>query len=245
MKGFSTFFSFFLIALFSVFSFSCSKENSKSYKIGIDPSFYPMGLDVLEKNVYGFTQELLLEMAQTSNIKFFVLKANWDNLFEKMQNKNCEAVFSIKYPYSFEKDNFNFSNIILPIGPALVEKSSSHASLDRLAGKAVGYIRGDDDVFLLEKYPEIIIKEYDSASELLDGVASGFLEGAIIDIIEAKKYASNLYANKLKVSAPLTDEGLRLISSKENKEVVEVFNKSLEKLKKKGVIERLQKKWNL
>lgn len=246
------FFRFFLIFVFlitSIYLSGCScgcSKNSKSYYIGIDPSFYPLGLGLLEKNVYGYTQEILLEMAEEMNVRFFLIRANWDNLFDGLDANTYRAVFSSKYPFSFEKDKYNFSKVYLETGPSLItRKDSRYTSLKDFDDKLIGYISSDDSIFILEKYPDIIVKNYDSIPELLDNVQNGYLEGATIDYLIGLNYVNNIYSCKLKINKPLTQEGLRLVSFKENEEIIKIFNEGLEKLQKKGILNRLQRKWGL
>lgn len=240
-------FSLLFASLFFLLSCSCgSAKNGKKFYVGIDPTFYPLGLGVLEKNTFGFTQELLLEMTEVMNIRFFVVKASWDNLLDGLKENKYQAIFSSMYPYNFSKEKFNFSKLFLNTGYALVTlKNSEYSSLEKMDNKLVGYIRGEDSLLLLENYPKITIKTYDAIYALLDDVENDFLDGAIVDSIKGKSFTNNLYGNVLKISPPLNEEGLRMISLKENEEIIKVFNSALEKLEKKGIVEKLRHKWSL
>ena len=241
------FFAAALLISFCLSGCSCgSGSKEKSYYIGIDPTFYPLDLGKKEKNVYGFTRELLLEMTEHLNARFFVVKANWDNLFDGLEEHKYQAVFSAKYPYIFMKDKYNYSNIMLNTGYALtVRKNEKARSLEDMQEKLVGYIRGEESINLLEKYPDIIVKIYDSMPLLLADVNNGFLDGALVQVIKGTSFVNNLYSDTLEITPSITDHGIRLISNKENEKIIELFNKGLEKLEKDGILSKLMKKWNL
>lgn len=238
-----------LLLFLSIYLSGCSCNGSKAgkkYYIGIDPSFYPLELELNKKNVYGYSQEILLEMAEELNIRFFVVKANYNSLFNGLEMNTYEAVMSSKYPHSFSTDKYNFSDVFLETGYCLIVKEGmKYSSLSDMNNKLVGYIRGDKSVLLLEKNPSIIVKIYDSTAALLEDVNSGFLDGAILDKIKGTSFVNNLFNGRLKVLPPLTDDGIRVISLKNDKEIVDVFNKGLANLKKKGRVAILQKKWGL
>jgi ABC-type amino acid transport substrate-binding protein len=242
-----TFFILFLVSSIYLSGCSCGcSKAGKKYYIGIDPTFYPLGLGFAVKNVYCFSQELLLEMSEVLNVRFFVVRANWDNLLQGLESKNYQAMFSSSYPYQFTKDKYNYSGIILNTGFALtVRKNGTITSLEKMNDKLVGYLRGEDSIFILEKYPQIIVKMYDSLPVLLADVNNGFLDGAIVKIINGTQFVNNLYYNTLDIKSPLTEEGIRVISLKNDEEIVKLFDKGLEKLEKQGVLAKLKKKWNL
>jgi polar amino acid transport system substrate-binding protein len=239
----------FLLILTSIYLVGCSCNSikkTKSYRIGIDSSFYPLGLGLLESNTYGFVQELMLEMAEEMNVRFVLVKASWDNLFDGLDANKYRAVFSSMVPYNFNRDKYNFSEIFLETGPFLViKKDSEYRSLDDFNNKLVGYIRGDDSIFTLEKYPDIIVKTYDVVPTLLDDVKKGYLDGCVVSSTEGRSFVKNIYANSLKMTTSLKEEGLRLVSDKENEEIIKLFNQTLDKLDKKGILKKIKEKWSL
>ena len=233
-----------MLLSFLLYGCSCNK-NGRKYTVGIDPSFYPAGLGILEKNVYGFSKELLLEIAEELNISFFVYEANWDNLFYGLDNKKYTAVFSIKHPFSFYKEQYSFSDIFLNMGTALiVNKSSKYKSIEDMKDRVVGYINEKDYIFIKEKY-SFTGKPYDTVSELLEDLSNNYLAGGLVDNLQGGSYVHNLYFETLEKASILSDEGLKLVSLKEENEIVNIFNEGLERLKKKNVLEKLKKKWNL
>ncbi|KPK33723.1 MAG: hypothetical protein AMS24_00120 [Chlamydiae bacterium SM23_39] len=232
------FFSFFLCF------FSC-QNNGEKICIGYDPSWYPKDFKELQSNVNGYIKEILLEISGKKDVRFTLVKENFDSLFKVLEDEKVEAVLSFKNPYQFLKDKYSFSLPILNIGHVLVvRKESSYTSLDDMKKKLVGIIRGESSILFLEKYEDIFIKIYDSIPELLNDVSNGFLDGAMVYGLEAGNFVRNLY-DDLKITGYLTDEAIRLVSLKKNEAIINKFNKIVEELEKEEIILQIKKKWSL
>jgi len=223
----------------------CSDNETKFY-IGYDPSWFPKNFEELQNNVNGYVQEVLLEVSGKKNVTFILVKENFDSLFQEVEKERVDAVLSFKTPYSFLKDKYNFSDPMLNIGHVLVvRKENDYDSLNDMKKKLVGIIREEDSSLLLEKYEDIFIKIYDSIPTLLDDVANGFLDGAVIYRLKAANFVNNIYYKDLKITKELTDEAIRFVSLKENKSVIDNFNEGIKELEKEGDLLKIKKKWNL
>src|SRR3989339_977953 len=200
-----------LFVFFSVlFLGACSSSSHLNYEIGVDPSWRPLDFQEKQKNILGFSTELLTKISAKEHLSISLLNTNWDSLFDGLKSKKYQAVLSSLYPYNFNKELYNFSDPFLEIGPVLVlPLQSPKLSLKDLSGKAVGILEGSPDVLLLEKDPSILIRNYVSAPVALNALVSGEIEAALIPILTASSYVDHIYFKKLKIgSPPLTDEGL-------------------------------------
>ncbi len=246
---------FFRIAILSVLSIfflhgcSCgSGSGRQGLRIGIDPNWYPIDFGRQESYVNGFTEDVLLEIARYSGIEFQRIPANWDNLLDGMKEKKYDAVLTSLPPYDFNNAKYDFSTNFLDLGPVLiVPVDTQHFDLSKMGGELVGVIIGDPSVLILQKYPETIIRNYNSIPELLTALVNGEIEGALLNRIPAVSYVRDLYAGKLKIaSAPLTDAGLHLVAVKgKHHHLIQLFNKSLDHFKKKKKLQSLLQKWEL
>lgn len=241
--------------MFSKFFLSCllfilwgCGSSQKPYKIAVDPSWYPLNFEERQNNILGFTNELLLAISSERDLPISLLQVNWDTLFEGLQKKEYPAILSSLYPYNFNEDIYSFSEIFLHIGPVIiVPKGSVAHSLKQLEGFEVGVLAGSSDILLLEKYPNILIRTYESIPTTLNDLLSGNIQAAILPILPASAFIQNLYYKSLTISSkPLTEQGLRLITLKnENPALIKAFNKALDHLKNSGEYDLLLQKWNL
>jgi ABC-type amino acid transport substrate-binding protein len=223
---------------------SCGSSSKETLRIGVDPRWYPIDFGPQTSYVNGFTEDLLLEMARYTGIQFEKIGVSWDNLTEGLRKGQYEAILTSMEPYEYHKEKYDFSSSFLDLGPVLiVPKEADQTSLSHFKGDPVGVV--GNGALILEKYPQIIIRNFNSIPELLNAVAEGSIQGALLEKIPAINYVSDLYANELKiVGEPLNQAGLRLMAPK-NRHAVAAFNRGLEALKKKKSFETLLKKWNL
>jgi polar amino acid transport system substrate-binding protein len=241
-------FSFTLILLAFCF-FGCSKRSrSNEYKVAVDPSWFPLDLIGREKQVLGFSRDLLQEIAAIKKLRIATVRENWDNLISNLQEEKYNAIFSSMQPYIFYKNIYDFSDLYLNTGPVLILPFTSKiASLDMLSGKEIAVQRGSPAEAILAKYPGIIMRIYDSIPEALNDILIGIVDGAIADVLAAQAYCQDLYQGQLKIATgPLDDEGLRLVAlHQKSSDLIIAFNEGLKELKQKGTYAELARKWGL
>lgn len=244
---------FFLCPIFLIlacfFSLSgCDGKKSPGYQIGIDPMWYPVDFGNLNNNVLGFSTEMLKTISRYEHIDFSVLYTNWDSLLQGLSAEKYEGALSSLHPYSFNLNVYDFSDSYLPLGPVLVvPTSSSYTSLSEIHKKPVAALAQSSSILLLDTYPDIFIYSSNSVPEVINQLQSGQVVGALLPFLTAKAYTQGSFQSQLKiVTAPLNDEGLRLITLKnKNPLLIKKFNKGLEKMKKDGNYDLLLTDWKL
>ena len=240
---------YFWFAILCCITFGCGGGSQKTtYQVGVDPSWYPLLLDGKERNMTGFSTELLQEIGKKEDVAFSKVSVSWDVLMEGLQKGQYVGILFSMQPYNFNQQTYDFSDLYLKTGPVLVVSTSfDYTSLDNLSGKEIAVMPDSGGTSILEKHPGILIRNYDSIAKALNDVSLGEIDGAIVDRLMAESYCQDLYQGKLKiVTAPLNDAGLRLITL-HNKapELIEAFNDGLEKLKSSKEYDDLLKKWSL
>lgn len=242
-------FCFLITALcLSCFLSGCGSGNSKEIRIGIDTNWYPQNFQDKQFYVNGFVDELLLEISRHSGMTFQRVNANWDSLFEGLKRRRYDSVLSSMPAYNFNEAKYDFSRNFLSIGPVLVTPVPSAAHhLDEMSNKVVGMLGNSQVQLLLQKYPNVLTRTYDTASELFDAAANLNVEGIVVDRLIAVGYVRGAYAKKLKISdSYLNDMGLHLVTLKGDPSgAVKVFNKSIQYLIKKKKLQKMLKKWQL
>jgi ABC-type amino acid transport substrate-binding protein len=214
-------------------------------KIGIDSNWYPNDFGAQTTYINAFTEELLLEIAKQTGIEFERIPGNWDSLFDGMKKGKYDAVLSSLAPYNFNLAQYDFSENFLNFGPVLiVPEGNPHPKLEN---DHIGVITGDPAIQILHKYESVIVRYYPSIPEMLDAVANGEIEAALLDRVPAASYVNDLFAEKLKISGPpLTDLGLHLVSLKgKQPQLIRQVNQCLAYLKKKKRMQALLRKWQL
>jgi polar amino acid transport system substrate-binding protein len=238
----------FVLITFILSACSCNQGGKNVIRIGIDPTFSPLNFEEMQPYVNGYIEDVLLEVSRFSGMHFEKINANWDTLLEGLDNRSYDAIISSMPPYNFNLAKYSFSQNFLELGPVLVVPSNSHYSdLDALSGELVGVIKGDPSVLVIEKHPEVIIRTYHTIQDLLNAVANGDIEAAVLDYLPAQSYLRDLYVGRLRIATkPLTDVGLQALTLKDqSSRFMRLFNQAIDQMKKKKVLISLRKKWNL
>lgn len=200
-----------------------------------------VGIDNEARAFNGYTEDFLLEMTRYNGIKIERINAN--SPLEGLSKGEYDAVLTSLPPYEFNKAKYDFSRNFLNLGPVLiVPVDAPHDDLAKI--EMAGIIVNDPAALILEKYPDMIIRSYNSIPDLLNAIVDGEINAALINRIPAVNYVRDLYAGMLKiVGQPLTDAGLHLITLKgEQHQLLRAFDRTIEKSK---TIDALQTKWNL
>lgn len=216
--------------------------------IAFDPLWYSLEAPGREADLTAFTTELIVEIGKLEKVSIGVYQRSWSNLMHALQTGECDAICSTLQPYLFYEKLYHFSNLYLMTGPVLVTPVKMvFKSLDDLKGDLIGIQRDSNSAIILEKYPLIIPRIYDSNQQALSDTANGEIEGAMIDILSAEAFTRDLFQNKLKiVTPPLTQEGVRILALKnQSLELIKLFNRGVVHLKKNGKYAELAKKWRL
>jgi polar amino acid transport system substrate-binding protein len=238
-----------LLALCLFILSSCGGiSKKKEFSIGVDPSWYPIPLTNRESSVTAFSTDLLSAIGKKENLALTKITVNWDDLLIGLQKGQYHAILSPIPPYTFNLTVFDFSDIFLPLGPVLVVPIQSPIhSLDMLDDKEIAVLTDTSGALILEKYPNILIRTYDSIPQAFLDIMNGTVDGAIVDVLSAVSYCQDLYQGILKIATPpLNDFGLRLITlHQQAPDLVSSFNSGLKELKASGEYDKLLQKWNL
>jgi ABC-type amino acid transport substrate-binding protein len=241
---------FFFLSSILLFAGGCGAKRmgNGAYKIGIDPGWYPNDFGAQNSFINGFAEELLLDISEQSGFQFEIIPANWDALVSGLKEGKYQGILSSLPDYDFNAAYLDFSRNFLDLGPVLVvPEGARKTDLEKMGGEYLGVVTGDPAILILEKYEGLIIRHYPSIPELLEAVANGEIEGALLDRIVAGSYVHNLFSGKLKIAGPpLNQAGLHLVVLKGKQTLLlSQFNRSLETLQKKKRLQALLRKWQI
>lgn len=236
----------FLVVFVILFS-GCSGF-SRRYTVAIDPSFYPANLAGQTDNVYGFTADLLVEIAKLEGIRINYVAAGTESLLNGLQRNAFDGAISPRANVAVESNIYSVSKNYFSTGPVLVlPVLSNYHELSQMQGKIVGVVDQSDAESIAQKYPKIMIYAYNSPSLVIEALKYNLVDSALLDVMDAKAFVTNLYQGSFKIaSEPLGGDGLYLITMvNQHPDLIESFNRGLKKAQSKGIYQKLMTKWNL
>ncbi len=242
MLGLGVACSFMLIA--------CSKEKSSSKKfvIATDATWPPMEYVDENKNIVGFDIDLLNAAAKEADFEVEFVNTAWDGIFAGLKAGKYDAVCSSVTITDERKKSMDFTNPYVSIGQTIIVKNdvTGMDKLSQFEGKKVGAQISTTGAMEVAKNKKIILKTYDEIGLAIEDLANGRIDAVVCDNPIAANYAllNPKYKNVLKiVGIPFTTEEYGVAVKKGNKEVVDLINKGLSKVKEKGTDKELEKKW--
>lgn len=240
-----------ILLLFLVALCGCKnyRENEWKYAIGRDPSWYPLQqLGYTAVELIGFTNALIAEIAKEERVPLQIVDVNWSSLSQGLEEKKYAAIFSSLSPNYISENQYSFSDPIICLGPVLIVPINSQIrALDDLSGKIVGVSQFNDSVGIVQKYPSIIINQYQNIPDALDDLVTGKIDAVLLAELQALDLIPSQYANTLKiVSDPLNEKALRILTQKNsNQNLIKHINIGLQKLKSSGRYSELRKQFEL
>ncbi len=236
---------------------SCSSNNKRSqslYFIGRDVSWYPMQLAAKEKNLLAFTNDLLSIIASNEHLRFEFVDVTPTLLIQGLDNGHYDAIITTMRPNVVNQEKYDFSEMYYELGPVLIlRKDSPRLSLKEMKGHTIGIVTGSSLIFNALRETganiyELTFVSYDTNIRALDALVKKQIDAAIISALPAYSLVQSLYSNSLRIaSAPLADEGVRLVGLKNERteNLIDKFDKRLEEATEDGTYKKLIEKWSL
>lgn len=219
------------------------------YKIARDGTWYPANFYGKEKNMLGFTNELMLTIAKNEDFKVQLFNKGYTGLFHSLESGAYDAIISPLNPTSANKTRYFFSEPIYLTGPVvIVEKGKQQKVLDYQEGLTIAILRGFKHDVDFSKYPGVVIRVYDKTESMVQALIDDRIDGILMEAIPAYNTIQGFYSDQIVVATkPLTGNGLRVITLKTAKgqALIDSFNAGLAKAREDGSFKKMLDSWQL
>lgn len=219
------------------------------WRIGRDPSWYPLNLMGKDQYMLGFTNELVGIIAAKKKLRFELISSSSQNLFEELDRGDYDGILGTLQPNYLTKDKYDFSQALYLVGPVLIVNSDKLAnSIKAMDGKILGLMSDITPIFDVNS-PTTTLKIFRNTLVALDNLRQKQIDGLVMYALPAYSHVLALYPHSLKITTPpLTQEGIRLIFPKSKQGVDHVlaeFNEGLQEVREEGLYQQLLNKWGL
>lgn len=232
-----------LFLFFLPFLFLACSSSDKPYQLALDPS-WPVVFPVQDRaNFEAFMDELLREIANEIGISFEKISVPGFTLQQGLESGRYDLILSGINPGDLNLSKYNFSNMVLPLGPVVAYSSRVKIKdFKDFNNRIVAVAEASSALPLLEKANYAIIKTYAVAAEALEKLYSKDYDGVLLNNLIAAAYVNNRFSD-LKITDPLSNEGIRFLVLNKRKALLKKIDKALAKLEKLGKLKELKKKW--
>lgn len=235
------------LCVFAAFLFA-SPAFAKTIVVASDATWPPMEFVDANKQMVGFGPDYLNAMAKEAGFTLEIRNVAWDGIFAGLAAGKYDAISSSVTITEERKNSMDFTLPYFKVRQALVVAKTSNAkTLEELKGKTLGGQIGTTGYFAIKKVDGLTPKSYDEIGLAMEDLFNGRIDGVVCDDPVAAQYALQKaeYAAKLKIAAVLEtgDEYYGFAVKKGDKEVLDLLNKGIEAVQKKGIDKELRKKW--
>ena len=247
-----------LMAILPITLISCGEkkvENSlekETLILGFDDTFVPMGFKDENGEYTGFDIDLAKEMSKKLGKEIEFQPIDWSMKETELNNGNIDFIWNGYSVTEERKEKVEFSNSYLNNRQVIITLADSKInSKADLAGAVVGAqnqssavdaIEADGDIVSTFKDGQIVT--FDTNNDAFMDLEAGRLDAIVADEILAKYYINQRGAEKYKVlNEDFGKEEYAVGMRKDDKELVEAFNKAFKELIDEGIAGKISEKW--
>ena len=226
------------------------KNDEKTFVVGLDDSFPPMGFRDKSNEIVGFDVDLAKEVAKRLNMepKFQVI--NWDTKEMELDNDKIDCIWNGLTITDERKKQMDFTNPYLENDQVIVvKKDSSIKKIADLQGKSVGCQKGSSayDALMADAISKQIKDgkpvEFDENVSCFQDLDSGRIEAMVVDSVVARYYITENKMNFEILSESLSPEQYGVAVKKGNTELRDKIQKTFDEMVKDGTAGKISEKW--
>ncbi|GAB6169765.1 amino acid ABC transporter substrate-binding protein [Clostridium carnis] len=220
--------------------------------LGFDDTFVPMGFKDENGEIVGFDIELAKAIGDKLGKEIKFQPIDWSMKETELNNGNIDFIWNGYSITEERKEKVEFSRPYLNNRQVIITLVNSKInSKDDLKDKVVGAqnqssatdaIESDGD--RVDTFKDGKIVTFDTNNEALMDLEAGRLDAVVADEILAKYYIKQRGSDKYKVlTEDFGKESYGVGMRKDDKELVEAFNKAFEEIVKEGKAAEISRKW--
>ena len=219
----------------------------KSITVALDATYEPLE-SMKDGEVIGFDADLMKAIAKAMNKEIQLKNVAWDDIFDKLNAGEYDAVISAVTINDERKKSMLFSDPYYDSIPMiLTTKSQKIKTAKDLSNKKVAVQKDTTgDTLISKNIASVKLVKFDSTALALDSFANNEVDAVIGDapvaLAFAKKKANPEY-EAVKDESIFAKEQYGIAVSKENQKLVEEINKALADIKANGEYQKIYDKY--
>ncbi|WP_320007926.1 basic amino acid ABC transporter substrate-binding protein [Maridesulfovibrio sp.] len=221
----------------------------KVISIASDCTWPPMEFVNKDKQIVGFSVDLMKACAKAAGYEVKIKNVAWDGIFAGLAAGKYDAICSSVTINEKRKKVMDFSEPYFEVKQAVVTNKASDAkTLADFKGKPVGAQIGTTGYFAIKAIDGAIPKSYDEIGLAMEDLFNGRLDAVVCDDPIAADFAlqQEEYSKKLKIAFTVKNdkpEYLGVAVKKGNAEVLDLINKGIAAVRADGTYDKIKAKW--
>ena len=240
-----------LLITMMVLSMAACKKSDKTFVLGLDDTFAPMGFRDDNNKIVGFDVDLAQAVCDKLGYKLKLQPIDWNSKEQELNTKNIDCIWN---GFSITKENqekFLMTPAYMKNEISLVvKKDSTIASNADMSGKKLAVqagssaeqtLNGDENKAFKDSLGKI--NPFSSYNTALQDVETGNSDAVLMDSVMAN-YLINEQGKDFKVlNDTLSEDAYGIGFRKEDTKLCDDVWNALKELKKDGKVAEISKKW--
>ena len=238
-----------LVLAFMLVAMSASPSLAKTIIFATDATWPPMEFVDANKEITGYAIDYMKAAGKEAGFTPEFKAVAWDGIFAGLASDKYNAIVSSVTITEERKNTMDFSTPYFKVRQALVVPIKSEVkSINDMKGKTLGAQISTTGHFAIKKTEGVKDKSYDEVGLAIEDLYNGRIDGVVCDDPVAAQYAlqNDKYKGSLKIASIIEageDEFYGIAVKKGDKEDLDLINKGIEAVQKKGIDKELLKKW--
>lgn len=238
-----------LVLSLMLVAMTASPSLAKTIVFATDATWPPMEFVDANKQITGYAIDYMKAAGKEAGFTPEFKAVAWDGIFAGLASGKYNAICSSVSITEERKNSMDFSTPYFKVRQALVVPAKSTAKcIDDMKGKTLGAQISTTGHFTVKKTEGVKDKSYDEVGLAFEDLYNGRIDGVVCDDPVAAQYAlqNDKYKSALKIACIIEvgeDEYYGIAVQKGNKEDLDLINKGIEAVQKKGIDKQLLAKW--
>ena len=224
-----------------------ANNDDKTFVVGLDDSFPPMGFRDDKNEIVGFDVDLAKEVGERMEMKVVLQPINWDTKELELDSGNIDVIWNGLTITDERKQAMDFSKPYLKNDQVIVVKNDSTIKTKAdLAGKNIGLQKGSSayDAYTADPISkESTMNEYEENVSALSDLGIGRIDAVIVDSIVARYYIKSETASYTILDESLSPELYGVGIKKGNTELQTKIQNALDAMIADGTAAAISTKW--
>ena len=226
----------------------------KSIRVGVEGAYPPFSSTTADGKLVGFDIDIAMALCDAIGADCKLVSQDWDGIIPALLARKYDAIVASMSITEERKKKVAFTNKYYNTPAKLIAKKGfvKEWSDDTLKGKTVGVQRATThDSYLTDNYgKDVTIKRYATQDDAYLDIAAGRVNFLLADSVAMsdgflKKPEGKDYEF---IGPDFTDprwfgDGVGIALRKKDKDLLEMFNKAIEKIRADGTYKKIQDKY--
>lgn len=221
--------------------------NKKTFILGLDDSFPPMGYRDENNNIVGFDIDVAKEVCDRLGVELILQPITWTANEQELNSYNIDCIWNGMSVTDSRKNAMSLSKSYLKNKMIFVVKNDSLNSLDDLKDKKIGVQSGSSAEGILQNtdlYSQCkeIVSYTDNITAFMD-LEINQIDAVLIDDIVAEYYITSNNKDYKIIDEPLAEEEFAIGFRKADTVLRDKIDAILLEMKEDGSLTKISEKW--